>query len=147
MDSADERVAEALAHVGWSGRLRLAICHECNVHGDTEFIEVGTDGTSRLSDPPKPGTNIPDPEIENDDEVPAVRWSLGHRAGLHPSGSALGGRPVWTGDAQYPECPVCSTLMTYIAQVDMPNISYMPIYFTFFLHAECGLAAMVSQSE
>ncbi|MEV5987700.1 hypothetical protein AB0L85_22250 [Streptomyces sp. NPDC052051] len=147
LDSADERVAEALAHVGWSGRLRVAICYECNVHRDTEFIEVGTDGTCRLSDPPEPGAIVSGPEVEDDDELPAVRWRLGRRTGLHPSGSALGGRPVWTGDATYPECPVCGTLMTYIAQVDMENISYVPMYFTFFLHTECGLAAMVSQGE
>ncbi|MDX3230842.1 hypothetical protein [Streptomyces sp. ME19-01-6] len=143
LDTADERVAEALEHVGWSGRLRLAICYECNVDATTVFIEVAPDGTARPTDPPEPGTSIPDPEFEG----PDVRMVLEHRSGRHPVGSAIGGRPVWMGDAEYPECSVCGKLMTCIAQIDMQDVSYMVGYHTFFLHTGCGLAAMVSKGE
>ncbi|ADI07742.1 hypothetical protein SBI_04622 [Streptomyces bingchenggensis BCW-1] len=142
LDTADERVAGALAHAGWSGRLRLVLCYGCAVDdADPVFLGVGPDGTSRLSDPPEPGTGLPAAE------APTERLVPGHPSGPYPDGSAIGGRPVWMDDAEYPQCPACGKLMAYIAQIDMQDISHMAGYHTFFLDAGCGLAAMVSQPE
>ncbi|MER7790183.1 hypothetical protein [Streptomyces sp. NPDC097640] len=142
LDTADARVAGALVHAGWSGRLRLVVCYGCAVDdADPVFIRVGPDGTSRLSDPPEPGTGLPAAG------APTVRMVPGHRSGPCPVDSAIGGRPVWIDDAEYPECPACGKLMAYIAQIDMQDIGHMAGYHTFFLDTGCGLAAMVSQSE
>ncbi|MGY0060198.1 hypothetical protein ACWY4P_27255 [Streptomyces sp. LZ34] len=141
LDTADGRVAEALAHVGWSGRLRLVVCYGCAVDADTVFMSVGADGTCRLSDPPEPGTSLPATE------TPTVRLVPGHRSGRYPVGSAIGGRPVWMDDAEYPECQACGKLIAYIAQIDTQDIDHAVGYHTFFLDTECGLAAMVSQYE
>ncbi|WP_070198208.1 hypothetical protein [Streptomyces oceani] len=141
LDTADERVAEALAHVGWVGRLRLAVCYQCDVDADTVFIEVGSDGTARLSAPAEPGTNL------QAIEAPTVRMVPDRRAGPHPVHSAVGGQPVWMEDAHYPECSKCGKSMTYVAQIDMQDVSHLVGYHTFFLHTECNLAAMISQGE
>ncbi|AXK36866.1 hypothetical protein DVA86_34345 [Streptomyces armeniacus] len=141
LDTADERVAEALAHVGWSGRLRPAFCYGCAAAADTLFIEVRPDGTSRLTDPPEPSTDAPMLE------APTVRMVLGDRSGRRPVGSAVGGQAVWMDDAAYPDCPKCRKPMASIAQIDMQDLTHHVGYHTFFLHTECHLAAMVTQWE
>ncbi|MEV0644816.1 hypothetical protein AB0I28_06095 [Phytomonospora sp. NPDC050363] len=141
LDTAEPAVAEALAHTGWSGRLRVDLCHRCDFTADVVFRDVAPDGTSTRSPHTPPGAGA-------ESDPPTHRLVPGERSpARRPDVAAVGGLPEWTDDPRYPACPNCSATMDYVAQIELgdPWDSYLDGYLTFFLHTECRLAAALCQ--
>ncbi|MDI2129621.1 hypothetical protein [Yinghuangia seranimata] len=149
VDTADPRVAEALAHTGWSGRLRITTCFLCACY-TTTYAEVGTDGSARWSD----HTVRPEWVKDKEPEQPAgFRLALGER---HPNryaadpwnegGSALGGDPDWIQDAHVTWCPGCGHAMDYVGMAGSADLyEHGDGAYYLFLHAACGLAGIEYQ--
>lgn len=141
LDTAEPKVAAALAHTGWRGRLRLDVCHRCDFTADVVYRQVAPDGSCRWSAHSPAG-------VGEEEDPPTARMVVAGAAGRFPEGSAIGGLPVWRDDARYPACPDCGRTMDYIAQIDLGDPwgdDYFDGRLTFFLHAECGLAGMFAQ--
>lgn len=151
VDTADPRAAEALAHTGWSGRLRITPCYVCSCVGTTYFA-VSPDGTCTWSE----HTRKPDWFTPRAPEVPetarlvvgplrespydANAWSAG--------GSTLGGAPDWIQDPTFFPCPACTLPMDYVGlamAADLAEHGDGATYF--FLHTDCGLAAVEFQQS
>ncbi|WP_329256916.1 hypothetical protein OG417_17825 [Actinoallomurus sp. NBC_01490] len=148
VDTADPRVAGALAHTSWRGRLRIVTCFLCALHG-TRYVEVTPDGGAAWSaytgEPPDGRVLVAEPP-------PRVRLTPGEQLpDLHfAGGSALGGRPWWLQDPEYPACPACGKVMAYVGDVAPSDVlandvAEGAIYL--FLHTPCGLAAVVAQND
>ena len=151
IDTGDRRVAEALAHTGWSGRLRIVTCQGCYAY-TTLYSTVSPDGESGLSDhsaepvriiddqsPPAPLRKVPG-KLLTDPDMSAGGWDM-----TTPS---IGGHPEWIDDAQYPTCPNCARTMDYIGleQAQDPDGELVAEGTTYlFLDASCGLAAAIYQ--
>ncbi|PRX92351.1 hypothetical protein [Allonocardiopsis opalescens] len=150
-DAGDPRVAAALAHTGWQGRLRMVTCHRCACYG-TVFCEVEP-GRGRWSE----HTRRPASIGRDTDEwsIPHIMLALGERRGTpyqasawEPGGSTLGGQPQWIQHWDYPDCARCGETMDYIALVfggDLEDWGEGAYYL--FLHAGCGLAAVTFQQS
>ncbi|MFI0357476.1 hypothetical protein [Actinomadura sp. 9N407] len=151
VDTGDRRVAEALAHTGWSGRLRIVTCQGCHAY-TTVYSTVSPDGSSRLSDhsaepirilddlsPPVTLRKVPK-ELLTTPDMSVGGWDM--------TVSSIGGYPGWIDDAEYPACPVCTRTMDYIGleQAQDPEGEIIAEGTTYlFLDASCGLAATVYQ--
>lgn len=151
VDTGDRRVAEALAHTGWNGRLRIVTCQGCYAY-TTLYSTVSPDGRSGLSDhsaapvrvlddqsPPETLRKVPG-ELLTDPGMSAGGWDM-----TVPS---IGGYPEWIGDAEYPACPACARTMDYIGMEEAQDPQGEPITegtTYLFLDASCGLAATIYQ--
>ncbi|SBT37416.1 hypothetical protein [Micromonospora auratinigra] len=150
LDTADPRVAAALAHTGWRGRLRLTTCHLCSCY-TTLFTEVTPDGGATWSTRNVPPGHLPrwteDPPAVSAVPGPpratpyqADAWSRG--------GSTLGGHPQWIQDAEHPSCPTCDEPMDHVGMVggaDLDDLGEGAYYL--HLHASCGVAAVNYQQS
>ncbi|NUS55149.1 MAG: hypothetical protein HOV66_09875 [Streptomycetaceae bacterium] len=143
---ADDRVAAALAHTGWSGRLRVTPCLVCSCVGPS-FFRVASDGGAAWS----PHTRKPDWYTPGPPERPgAVPLTVGPaRATAHGAsawgkgGSTLGGSPDWIQDPHDMRCPECGAPMSYVGLVGGADLGeYGEGAWYVFLHAPCGLAAV-----
>ncbi|MEV6157299.1 hypothetical protein AB0L53_43875 [Nonomuraea sp. NPDC052129] len=151
-DTANPRFAAALAHTDWQGRLRILTCFFCTTYA-TIFTQVSPDGDATWSayttQPAHLKGRKPLPE-----DPPAVRLVPGEeRHGEYEGhdcegGSTLGGRSGWVQDPDFPDCPACGKLMSYIGAVAGGDTIGQDhgVHFL-FLHAPCGLAATVSQFD
>jgi hypothetical protein len=151
IDTGDRQVAEALAHTGWSGRLRIVTCQGCHAY-TTLYSTVSPDGRSGLSDysagpirviddqsPPVTLRKVPG-ELLTDPDMSAGGWDM-----TTPS---IGGHPQWVDDAEYPTCPICARTMDYIGLEEAQDPEGEPIAegtTYLFLDASCGLAATIYQ--
>jgi len=110
-------------------RLRVVMCDRCS--GFTNiFMDVDTNGESAWAE-----GNVR-PEFigwERDDyeRLPVNRMILGrkrrtpyeaHWRVLEEGHSQVGGHPAWIQDAEYPRCPGCEELMTFIAQLQTDDL-------------------------
>jgi hypothetical protein len=151
LDTADPRVGDALAHTGWRGRLRVVTCHFCSCY-DITYVEVTPNGGARWS------AHTVRPEflqIGQPEEPPLVRFTPGERrstpylaSAWNDGGSTLGGYPDWIQDPTYPDCPDCGKAMDYLGLVGGSDLyEYGEGAYYLFLHAPCGLAAVVYQQS
>jgi hypothetical protein len=153
-DTTDPRFAAALAHTGWQGRLRIVTCLCCSTYA-TVFTRVSPDGDAAWSAYTTRPAYLKERKLIPEDP-PAVRLALGEeRHGGFEGGdsegrSTLGGRPGWIQDPDFPDCPACGSLMNYVGAVavgaDILGTGDHGAFFL-FLHAPCGLAAVVSQFD
>jgi hypothetical protein len=148
LDTGWPEAARALAHAGWSGRLRITACLSCSHHTPL-FCTVTPAGSSSWS----PHNRRPDHLGLRTGAPPALLPAIGAQrqtpylaSAWESGGSTLGGEPDWIQDGNYLDCPACGQPMDYIglvAGVDLgsgyPGAHYM------FLHALCGLAAVCHQ--
>jgi hypothetical protein len=151
VDTADPRVAAALEHAGWSGRLRFETCYFCACYA-TMFAAVAPDGSCRWSElterPPFLG---PSAEEEPSQVVLAVgdrRESPYDASAWDARGSTLGGYPDWIQSAEYVRCPACREFMDHVALIggsDLSEFGEGAYYVS--LHAGCGLAAVRYQQS
>lgn len=67
---------------------------------------------------------------------------------LPVSASQIGGAPTWVEDPEYPSCPCCAELMTFVAQLDQADLEKRNegIYYAFRCET-CGLAATSYQQS
>ena len=149
VDTADPAVAAALAHTGWSGRLRVTTCAFCSNY-TTLYTDVTPDGGAVWSaHNERPG----DLEVSVE-EPPAVTAGIGP---VRPSrwlasawdagGSTLGGVPDWIQDDAYPPCPVCGLTMDYVGLVGGADLDWGEGAEYVYLHAGCGVAAVNYQQS
>jgi hypothetical protein len=151
LDTADPRVAEALAHTQWQGRLRIATCHLCSCYGTT-YCEVTDDGGATWSAHNERPDYLPGGGAE---EPPLIRFTPGEqRPTAHLAsawareGSTLGGCPDWIQDPAYTDCPKCGMAMDYVGLVGGADLSdYGEGAYYLFVHAQCGLAAVEYQQS
>lgn len=151
VDTADAKAGVALAHTGWSGRLRIVTCHFCTCFGTT-YAEVTEDGDARWS-----ARNVrPDflPAVRPE-EPPLVGFAPGERrptpylsSAWNREGSTLGGCPDWIQGPAYRDCPNCDRAMDYVGLIGGADLhEYGEGAYYLFLHAPCGLAAVEYQQS
>ncbi|MCO5998806.1 hypothetical protein [Actinoallomurus rhizosphaericola] len=148
VDTTDPRVAAALAHTGWRGRLRIVACFLCCIYPGVSFAEVTPDGGATWSaHTVRPGY-LDGKKLEKADPPP-VRLTVGERRpDRYLGGPTLGGEPDWVQDPDYPACPACRKVMNYVGGMTGTVIrDYIDCDFFLFLHAPCGLAAVVTQTD
>ncbi|MFC9974692.1 hypothetical protein ACFVH6_27695 [Spirillospora sp. NPDC127200] len=155
VDTADPRTAAALAHTGWTGRLRVLTCHYCVCYGTT-YAHAAPDGLAEWSqDTPRPDA-LPQgiaPGLE--DPPPSLEFTVGEARpspyaadAWNAGGSTLGGHPDWIQNADVPDCPDCGEAMDYVGTVAGPDIDrYLEGANYLFLHAACRRAATVYQQS
>ncbi|TDB97923.1 hypothetical protein [Actinomadura sp. 7K534] len=151
VDTADAKVAAALAHTGWRGRLRIVTCHFCTCYGTT-YVDVSEGGDAGWSAhnvrpdylpgmgpeaPPlvgfAPGEQRPTPYL-------ASAWAR--------EGSTLGGFPEWIQDPAFRDCPSCERAMDYVGLIGGADLhDYGEGAYYLFVHAPCGLAAVEYQQS
>lgn len=151
VDTSDSRVATALEHSSWSGRLRVETCHFCACYA-TLFADVAQDGSCRWSELTQRPSFLGLAEVE---EPPLALLAVGDRregpyeaSAWDDGGSTLGGCPDWIQDAEYVRCPACGELMDHAALVggaDLSEFGEGSYYVS--LHARCGLAAVLYQQS
>ncbi|MEO3875871.1 hypothetical protein ABGB18_44430 [Nonomuraea sp. B12E4] len=152
VDTADPAAGDALAHSGWQGRLRIVACCPCSTYADI-FTEVTPEGGAAWSTHTVPPGYLNELVLEAM-EPPPARFTPGERRpGLYLAGdgegrSTLGGRPDWIQDPDYPVCPGCGQVMTYVGALAGADVaeSGAGVHYL-FLHAPCGLAGVVSQFD
>ncbi|GGV43012.1 hypothetical protein GCM10010182_79670 [Actinomadura cremea] len=151
VDTADRRVAEALAHTGWSGRFRIVTCQGCHAY-TTLYSKVSPDGRAGLSDhsaeplriiddrsPPATLRKVPK-ELLTDFDMSVGGWDM--------ASPSIGGHPERIDDASYPACPICARTMDYVGlemAQDAEGVLVAEGTTYLFLDASCGLAATVYQ--
>ncbi|TDC70811.1 hypothetical protein E1200_04180 [Actinomadura sp. GC306] len=151
VDTADAKVAAALAHTGWRGRLRIVTCHFCTCYGTT-YAEVTADGDARWSARNVRPDFLPGPAPE---EPPLVGFAAGEQratpylsSAWDREGSTLGGWPDWIQESCYPDCPSCTEAMDYVGLVGSADLhDYGDGAYYLYLHAPCGLAAVTYQQS
>ena len=151
VDTSDSRVATALEHSSWSGRLRVETCHFCACYA-TLFVGVAADGSCRWSELTQRPNFLGPAEVE---EPPQAVLAVGDRregpyeaSAWYDGGSTLGGCPDWIQSAEYVRCPTCGELMDHVALVggaDLSEFGEGAYYVS--LHARCGLAAVLYQQS
>ncbi|QFG21119.1 hypothetical protein [Actinomadura sp. WMMB 499] len=147
IDTGDRRVAEALAHTGWSGRLRIVTCQGCYAY-TTLYSTVSPDGVSGLSDHSSAPVRILDDQSPPATLRKAPGEFLTSARGPDMTTPSIGGHPEWIDDAEYPTCPICARTMDYIGLEQAQDPEGTPIAegtTYLFLDATCGLAATIYQ--
>lgn len=151
VDTADPKVADALAHTGWQGRLRIVTCHLCSAYG-TAYCEVTQDGGATWSAHNERPEYLPEGIFG---ELPQVRCTPGerrptphHASAWEGEGSTLGGSPDWIQDPDYLTCPKCGKSMDYVGLVNGADLyEYGEGAHYLHLHAPCGMAAVNYQQS
>jgi hypothetical protein len=125
-DTSDPDVAQALAHTGWSGRLRITTCFLCSNY-TTLFTDVTTDGGATWSS----HNERPEYLRTSTEEPPAVLPEIGETrvtpylaSAWEEGGSTLGGFPDWIQDPAYPQCPACGETMDYVGLVGGADLGW-----------------------
>jgi hypothetical protein len=149
LDTADPDVARALAHTGWSGRLRVTTCFLCTDY-TTLFTDITPDGGavwSACNEPPdylRTSAEEPPPVLP---ELGPIRASPRLASAWDEGGSTLGGAPDWIQDAEYPQCPSCAVTMDYVGLVGGADLGWGEGADYIFLHTRCRIAAVTYQQS
>jgi len=129
-------------------RLRFLMCDRCSCYG-TMYFDLAADGSSTWS------LNNSRPEfiyMGEWDRLPENKMRLGvprrspyeaDQFVMEEGMSQIGGHPAWIQDAEYPPCPECGDLMSFIAQLqtsDLEEISEGTTYC--FLCPGCRVTAV-----
>ena len=134
-------------------RLRVVMCDRCSLYAAT-YMDIDTNGESSWAEA----------DVEPDflggkrdvyRRLPVNRMTLGVKRRspyeanwrvTEQGHSQVGGHPAWVQDAEYPECPGCAELMTFIAQLltDDLHDSWEGTAYA-FLCAPCGKTTTVYQ--
>ena len=148
LDTAEPRVADALAHTGWRGRLRIVTCHWCSCYGTT-YAEVTADGNASWSAHTVRPAYLPGDGPGEPPRVglaPGEQWTTPYMASATLSGGAtLGGCPDWIDDPVFPDCPECAEAMDYLGLIGGADLDDGEGAYYLYLHAPCGLAAVEYQ--
>jgi Domain of unknown function (DUF1963) len=109
-------------------RIRVTTCQVCTAFGDVlgTFDESGSSQWSSFNVRP----NYLSDDAETWGRLPQNSFtSIGRRTPLSAASqflpttfSQVGGHPTWIQDANYPNCPICSKTMMFLAQVDCDDI-------------------------
>ncbi|MEU7905088.1 hypothetical protein [Actinoplanes sp. NPDC049118] len=151
LDAGLPEVAEALAHTGWAGRLRIATCHLCACY-TTLYCRVTPDGGAAWF----AGNGRPEylPDTARPEDPPAMLPAVGTRraspfqaSAWDEGGSTLGGRPDWIQDAEHADCPGCGQPMDYLGLVGGADLDFGEGAYYLHLHAPCGFAAVSYQQS
>ncbi|GLW35009.1 hypothetical protein [Actinoplanes regularis] len=141
----------ALAHVGWTGRLRFRTCAVCTCYTPL-FSQVTPDGGAtwwpgniaptglRLGRMEEPITVLP--------VVGAARSHPYQRSAWTKGGSTLGGHPQWIQDPEDPDCPGCGRPMSYVGLIGGADL-YEHGEGAYYLHVHqpCGFTAVTYQQS
>lgn len=134
-------------------RLRIVRCDRCSIF-TVIFMDVDMAGNSAWAQenvkPEFLGRNR-----EGYERLPVNRMTLGvkrrtpyeaHWQVLEQGHSQVGGHPAWVHDAEYPRCPGCEELMTFIAQLQTDDLEDHSEGTTFaFYCGPCSKATTVYQ--
>ena len=143
-----------LEFLGLQGeRLRVVRCDRCSLYA-VIYMDVDTNGESSWAK-----ENVEPDFLGGKRDIyprlPVDRMTLGVKRrspyeanwlALEQGHSQIGGHPAWVQDAEYPECPGCAELMTFIAQLLTYDLYDYREGTTFaFLCVPCGKTATVYQ--
>ena len=149
LDTDDPRAAQALAHTGWQGRLRITTCSLCACY-TTLYSRVTPDGGSVWSPHNSPPSYLP----RSTEDPPALLPTIGEpratpyqASAWDEGGSTLGGHPQWIQDAEHADCAACGQPMDYVALVGGADLDFGEGAYYLQLHAPCGLAAVCYQQS
>jgi hypothetical protein len=150
VDTADERVAAALAHAAWSGRLSVVACYFCACYAPL-YCAIDADGHATWArgnqrpeylgnaDPEEPDTVALSIGAQRLSPYLASAWSSG--------GSTLGGHPDWIQDAEYPTCLSCGQAMSYVGLLGGADLSDGEGAYYLFVHTPCRVGAVSYQQS
>ncbi|MGY0236797.1 hypothetical protein [Longispora urticae] len=149
LDTARPEVGAALAHTGWSGRLRITTCFLC-ANVTTLYTDVTPDGGATWSARNHQPDHLPGPA----EPPPALLPVVGVRrptpylaSAWDDGGSTLGGAPDWIQEAGYPDCAACGQAMDYVGLIGGADLTFGEGAYYLFLHAPCALAAVNYQQS
>ena len=134
-------------------QLRVVMCDRCSLFANI-FMDADTSGHSHWSE-----KNVKPEFVGRDragyERLPIKRMKLGakrrtpyeaHWQVLEKGHSQVGGHPAWVQDAEYPRCPGCEELMTFIAQLQTTDLMDYSEGTTFaFYCGPCGKATTIYQ--
>ncbi|WP_244192656.1 MULTISPECIES: hypothetical protein [Paenibacillus] len=67
---------------------------------------------------------------------------------MEPSASQIGGHPGWIQDAEYPNCPCCSSRMRAVGQIDWSEVEeYGDGMYYMFICEPCQITAVSYQQS
>jgi hypothetical protein len=149
LDTGQEQVRESLAHIGYTGRLRVQTCFLC-ANFTTLYSQITPDGGSVWS----PHNTAPSYLQRSTEDPPRLQPQVGARRATpyqadawHEGGSTLGGHPQWIQDAEYADCISCGQLMDFVALIGGTDLGFGEGAYYLQLHATCGMAAVCYQQS
>jgi Domain of unknown function (DUF1963) len=131
LDLTDQRLAFLGRFVGRGlPRLQVAACERCSPYG-VIFSELDAAGRCRWSDHcTRPALLDAALDRQTVEPLPRARLILDQRRRgpfvalelVDGGASQVGGHPLWSSDAWYPDCPGCSRPMAFVAQVQTSDL-------------------------
>jgi hypothetical protein len=133
-------------------KLPVLTCDACTCYGFV-YASVGQDGEARWAHENQRPEHLPDDlRSWEGSSWRGVRVALHQRRaieavdGMEPTVSQIGGLPSWVQDAEYPKCPDCQQIMSFIVQIDEAALgSGNGIYYG-FLCSNCMMTATTYQT-
>ncbi|QLG36778.1 DUF1963 domain-containing protein [Paenibacillus sp. FSL W7-1088] len=150
----------ALQDVAWnSERLQVQTCISCSCYG-VVYMEMDSAGEpcwSAHNVMPMGADNLdPDDDVQlAADAGQQFRIATTPRHAFHasewamePSASQIGGHPGWVQDAEYPNCPCCSSRMRAVGQIDWSEVEeYGDGMYYMFICEPCQMTAVSYQQS
>jgi hypothetical protein len=134
--------------IGAGSRLKIATCHACTCYGNV-YTNVDWYGKSKWSQLNQRPQYLPGDLGDWEKLAPESLIMSSYKRGTYEAAdwfvntslSQLGGHPTWIQDAEYPKCISCATLMQFIGQVDVGDMTrYGEGVYYAFLCKPCGMA-------
>ncbi|WP_440116543.1 DUF1963 domain-containing protein [Paenibacillus sp. QZ-Y1] len=150
----------ALQDVSWnSEQLQVQTCVICSCYG-VVYMEMDSAGEAFWSShnvmPMGVGEIVPDDYVKlAPDAGRQFRIATASRHAFHasewamePSTSQIGGHPGWVQDAEYPNCPCCSSRMRAVGQLDWSEVEeYGDGMYYMFICEPCQMTAVSYQQS
>lgn len=140
-----------------ANRLRIAACEQC-IHFSEHEEELRTYTRVTLQGGSKIDTDFPrkraQAKPDDDFELPRRRLVLGEgplctlagvASATGSSGSFVGGLPKWDQRAHYPDCPLCSRAMSFVAQANESDLGAADGTHYAFICRRCWIAVAFKQ--
>lgn len=131
-------------------KLPVLTCDACTCFG-VVYASVGQDGEAHWAHENQRPEILPDDPLSwKESSWGGVRVALHQRRAIEavdwmePTVSQIGGLPSWVQDVEYPKCPDCHRVMSFIAQIDEAAFGSDGIYYG-FLCSNCMMTATTYQ--
>jgi hypothetical protein len=131
-------------------KLPVLTCDACTCFG-VVYASLGQDGEAHWAhENQRPKHVLDDPLSWKASSWGGVRVALHQRRAIEavdwmePTVSQIGGLPSWVQDVEYPKCPDCHRVMSFIAQIDEAAFGSDGIYYG-FLCSNCMMTATTYQ--
>jgi hypothetical protein len=132
-------------------KLPILTCDACTC-SEVVYASVGHDGEAHWAHENQRPKHLPDDPLSwQGSSWAGVRVALHQRRAIEavdwmePTVSQIGGLPSWVQDAEYPKCPDCHQVMSFVTQIDEAALGNDGIYYG-FLCSNCMMTATTYQS-